>query len=172
MVPGTSSAQTKTINLCPIQRQFKKGLRILGLIQIANDKSITLPEPLTAETILEACITKYKEKVNACHRDSAEKRQELLLSRENIAEDADDKKLASVIKQIRKRERRNKAYKKIKFSRTASTLLPKPSKDLKSHMIGQAQKKIMTQIYHSKIPRKHHRSMDGELSTAQQRLPF
>ena len=66
-------------------------------------------ERLTVETI-EACITKYKEKVNACHRESAEKRQEFLLSRENIAENADDKKLANAIKQIRKRERQNEAY--------------------------------------------------------------
>ena len=88
---------------------MKKGLSILGLIQIAQDKSIALPEPLTAETI-EACITKCKEKADAWHRDSAEKRLEFLLSNEDIAEGADDKKLANVIKQIRKRERRNEAY--------------------------------------------------------------
>ena len=52
---------------------------------------------------------------------SAEKRQEFLLSRENIAADADDTKLANVIKQIRKRERQNEAYKRMKFSRTASS---------------------------------------------------
>ena len=106
--------------LCPIRRWLKKGLSILGLIQIAKGKSIELPEPLTVGSV-EACITKYKEQVNACHKESAEKRQEFLMSRENIAADADDTKLANVIKQIRKRERQNEAYKRMKFSRTAST---------------------------------------------------
>ena len=43
------------------------------------------------------------------------------MSRENIAADADDTKLANIIKQIRNRERQNEAYKRMKYSRTAST---------------------------------------------------
>jgi D-alanyl-D-alanine carboxypeptidase len=56
-------------------------------------------------------------RVKELHKDSNNKRDESLLETANMAEDADDKKKAKAIRQMKKPEQQAQTYQKLKFQR-------------------------------------------------------
>jgi hypothetical protein len=66
---------------------------------------------------IEAQIEILRARVKELHKNSDNKRDESLLERANMAEDADDKKKAKAIRQMRKTEQQNRTYQKLKFKR-------------------------------------------------------
>jgi hypothetical protein len=68
------------------------------------------------EEILEQ-IEKLRGKVKEIHKNSAEKRDESLLERANMADNEDDKKKAKAIRQMEKTEKDTRAFQKLKFRR-------------------------------------------------------
>jgi hypothetical protein len=67
---------------------------------------------------IEAQIETLRVEVKELHKNSDSTREESLLERANMAEDADDKKKAKAIRQIKNTEQQARTFLKLKFKRS------------------------------------------------------
>jgi septal ring factor EnvC (AmiA/AmiB activator) len=73
-----------------------------------------MSEGLPMEEI-ESQIERLRARVKELHKNSDNKRDESLLEIANMAEDAEDKKKAEAIRQMKKIEQQSRTYQKLKF---------------------------------------------------------
>jgi hypothetical protein len=64
---------------------------------------------------IEKQITILRDKVKMIHKESAERRDNMLLELANFADDLDDKKKATALRQIRKGEKKTRVYRRMNF---------------------------------------------------------
>ena len=78
-------------------RRLKKGLTISALQASANERGIAVHQNPTLHQ-LDQEIKTLRTKVKACHKESAEKRQEYLQNQANIANDNEEHARATALK--------------------------------------------------------------------------
>jgi hypothetical protein len=101
---------------CQYKNRRIRKLSSTALIHRTANLGIQMQEGMPMEEIVEQ-IEKLRSKVKELHKNSAEKRDESLLERANMAEDEDDKKKAKAIRQMKKTEKDTRAFQKLKFKR-------------------------------------------------------
>ena len=94
---------------CQLRARIKRELPSESLCNRAREQSIDLPSQVTASAI-EKLITATKAAIQEYHKEAATKRQEFILQQENLAEDANEHTKANPIKQIRKLQQKEEAY--------------------------------------------------------------
>ena len=101
---------------CQYKHRRIRKLPSTALIARSIEMGIGMIEGMPMEEVLQK-IEILRTKVKAIHKESAEKRDESLLERANMADDADDKKKANAIRQMKKTEKNTRAFQKLKFKR-------------------------------------------------------
>jgi hypothetical protein len=101
---------------CQYKNRRTRKLSSKALIARTSELGLNMREGMTMEDIV-AKIEKLRARVKEIHKDSANKRDESLLERANMAEDADDKKKAKAIRQMKDTEKQTRAFQKLKFKR-------------------------------------------------------
>jgi hypothetical protein len=101
---------------CQYKNRRIRKLLSNALIAHTAKIGLNMKEGMPVEEIL-VQIEKLRARVKEIHKDSADKQDESLLERANMADDADDKKKAKAIRQMKKTEKNNRAFQKLKFKR-------------------------------------------------------
>jgi D-alanyl-D-alanine carboxypeptidase len=99
-----------------VQIQKQKSQNIISKCINTPSVKIRMSEGMPMDEI-EARIETLRAVVKELHKNSDNTRDESLLERANMAEDADDKKKARAIRQIKNTEQQARAFLKLKFNR-------------------------------------------------------
>jgi hypothetical protein len=101
---------------CQYKSRRIRKLSSRALIARTSALGLQMREGMPMEEIL-VQIEILRTRVKEIHKESAKKRDESLTERANMAEDADDKKKAKAIRQMKETEQKTRAFQKLKFKR-------------------------------------------------------
>ena len=101
---------------CQYKNRRIRKLSSHALIKRTSELGLKMIEGMPMEEILSQIET-LRTKVKELHKDAANQRDESLMERANMAEDADDKKKAKAIRQMKETEQKTRAFQKLKFKR-------------------------------------------------------
>jgi len=97
-------------------RRKKPHLKSTALIARTTELGLNLIEDMPIEEI-ENQITILREAVKTIHKESAERRDDMLLQLANFADDMEDKKKATALRQMKKCEKKTRVYRRMNFQR-------------------------------------------------------
>jgi hypothetical protein len=97
-------------------RRKKPHLTSTALIAQTKELGLKLVEDMSMADI-EIQINILRDKVKRIHKESAERRDDMLLELANFADDMDDKKKATALRQMRKGEKKTRVYRRMNFQR-------------------------------------------------------
>jgi hypothetical protein len=101
---------------CQFKRRKARNLPSLALIARTKELGLNIEQTMTPEEI-EKNIKELRIAVKACHKQSNDRRDEMLGDLANFAEDVDEKKKANAIRQQKRTEKLVRAYRRLNFQR-------------------------------------------------------
>ena len=100
---------------CQYLRRKRRNLSTAALTTSALNLGLVFD--ITTEDKIMTTIKKLREEIKEHYKESATKRDAYLLEIANIAEDLDDNQKANALRNIKRQEQQNRAYRSLKFQR-------------------------------------------------------